>query len=170
MWELPALTTLHLGPMVLSRDNIDNFSGLISIKLENRIVISAPYLAYLWDARKVFDEMPDKNTVSFATLIQVLKLFVNLECGELERYVHGLVVKVGHDENAFVGTALLDVYSSCRVVKAFDLLSQMRMVGFNPNNFTLSSMFKACLRLEAIEVGKEALSMFEMMCKTDVEL
>ncbi|GJZ07796.1 putative pentatricopeptide repeat-containing protein [Tanacetum coccineum] len=172
----------------------------------------------LWDARKVFDEMPDRNTVSFVTLIQgfsevcpsvelveffvrlhreghevnafaftsVLKLFVNLECGELARYVHGLVVKLGHDENAFVGTALLDAYSSCGFVsmardvfdcigskdmvswtgmitcyaengffkEAFDLFSQMRMVGFNPNNFTLASIFKACLGLEAVEVGK----------------
>nr|GEW05512.1 hypothetical protein [Tanacetum cinerariifolium] len=31
MWELPALTTLHLGPIRLSPENIDNFSGLISM-------------------------------------------------------------------------------------------------------------------------------------------
>ncbi|GJY11465.1 F-box domain containing protein [Tanacetum coccineum] len=31
MCELPALTTLHLGPIRLSPENIDNFSGLISM-------------------------------------------------------------------------------------------------------------------------------------------
>nr|GFC30491.1 putative pentatricopeptide repeat-containing protein At5g13230, mitochondrial [Tanacetum cinerariifolium] len=56
------------------------------------------------------------HVVNAFPFTSVLKLFVNLECGELERYVYGLVVKVGHDENAFVGTALLDAYSSCRVV------------------------------------------------------
>ncbi|GKC20341.1 hypothetical protein Tco_1022491 [Tanacetum coccineum] len=40
-----------------------NNSGTIR-KLENRIVIFTPDLAYLWDAFKVFDEMPDKNTIS----------------------------------------------------------------------------------------------------------
>ncbi|GJR17035.1 F-box domain containing protein [Tanacetum coccineum] len=43
MWEVPALTTLHLDGIILSRYNTDNFSGLISKKF----LISAPDLAYL---------------------------------------------------------------------------------------------------------------------------
>ncbi|KVI08451.1 putative pentatricopeptide repeat-containing protein At5g13230, mitochondrial isoform X1 [Cynara cardunculus var. scolymus] len=38
--------------------------------------------------------------------------------------------------------------------EAFKMFSRMRMLGFNPNNFTLASIFKACLGLEAVEVGK----------------
>ncbi|PWA69391.1 F-box domain, Leucine-rich repeat domain, L domain-like protein [Artemisia annua] len=37
MWEVPALTTLHLDGIMLSRDNTDNFSGLITkcVNLKN---------------------------------------------------------------------------------------------------------------------------------------
>ncbi|KAK9076226.1 hypothetical protein SSX86_004559 [Deinandra increscens subsp. villosa] len=123
------------------------------------------------------------NAFVFTT---ILKLLVNMECGELARNVHGPILKLGHHSNAFVGTALLDAYSSCGCVhmarevfdcisykdmvswtgmitcyaennnfkEAFKSFSQMRILGFNPNNFTLASLFKACLGLEAIEVGK----------------
>ncbi|KAI3501901.1 hypothetical protein L1887_29929 [Cichorium endivia] len=109
-----------------------------------------------------------------------------MECAESATNVHGPIYKLGHQSNAFVGTALLDAYSSCGLVhmarevfnsishkdmvswtgmitcyaennhfkEAFKMFSQMRILGFNPNNFTLASMFKACLGLEAIEVGK----------------
>ncbi|XP_076892678.1 putative pentatricopeptide repeat-containing protein At5g13230, mitochondrial [Bidens hawaiensis] len=123
------------------------------------------------------------NAYAFTT---VLKVLVNMECGELAANVHGLVYKLGHHSNAFVGTALLDAYSSCGCVdmarevfdcvsckdmvswtgmitcyaengyfkEAFGFFSQMCVLGFNPNNFTLASLFKACLGLEAVEVGK----------------
>lgn len=172
---------------------------------------------FLSDARKVFEEMPSRNTVSFVTLIQgfsefpdveasnlfvrlhreghelngfvftsILKVFVNMECGELARNVHGMIYKLGHHSNAFVGTTLLDAYSSCGCVvmarevfdcvgckdmvswtgmitcyaendcfkEAFDFFSRMRVLGFNPNNFTLASLFKACIGLDVVEVGK----------------
>ncbi|KAK9113368.1 hypothetical protein Syun_020165 [Stephania yunnanensis] len=100
-------------------------------------------LGALIDARKVFDEMPERNTISFVTLIQgyvqalqfveaielfmklhreghelnpfvfttVLKLLVDMEFPELCRRFHSCVYKLGHDGNAFVGTALIDAYS-----------------------------------------------------------
>ncbi|KAL8208207.1 hypothetical protein R6Q57_007619 [Mikania cordata] len=123
------------------------------------------------------------NAFVFTT---VLKLLVNMEYAELARNVHGPIYKLGHHSNAFVGTALIDAYSSCGCVhtarevfdcitckdmvawtgmitcyaehdyfnEAFNFFSRMRMLGFDPNNFTLASLFKACLGLEAVEVGK----------------
>ncbi|XP_052204136.1 putative pentatricopeptide repeat-containing protein At5g13230, mitochondrial [Diospyros lotus] len=38
--------------------------------------------------------------------------------------------------------------------EALELFGLMRMVGLKPNNFTLVSVFKACLGLEAAEVGR----------------
>ncbi|KAJ0566452.1 putative tetratricopeptide-like helical domain superfamily, DYW domain-containing protein [Helianthus annuus] len=146
-----------------------------------------------------FSEFPDVKSVKLFVRLHreghelnayvfttVLKLLVNMECGELAANVHGIIYKLGHCSNAFVGTALLDAYSSCGCVRmardvfdcisckdmvswtgmitcyadngyfkdAFCFFSQMRMLGFNPNNFTLASLFKACLGLEEIEVGK----------------
>ncbi|KAI3698575.1 hypothetical protein L2E82_42224 [Cichorium intybus] len=52
-------------------------------------------------------------------------------------------------------TGMITCYAENNHFKeAFKMFSQMRILGFNPNNFTLASMFKACLGLEAIEVGK----------------
>ena len=173
---------------------------------------------FLCDACKLFDEMPERNTVSFVTLIQgysesgrfvgavelfvrlhreghelnpfvftsFLKVLVSMDCGELGWGIHACIFKLGHESNAYVGTALIDAYSVCgrvdvarevfdgilykdmvswtgmvtcfaendRFKEAFELFSQMRMVGFKPNNFTFASVFKACLGLEAFGAGK----------------
>ncbi|CAI0423025.1 unnamed protein product [Linum tenue] len=110
----------------------------------------------LTDARKVFDEMPERNTISFVTLIQgyaqssdfvqaldlfsrlhregqelnpfvftsALKLLVAMEWAELTPSIHSSICKLGHESNAFVGTALVDSYSVSGLVdcarRAFD--------------------------------------------------
>ncbi|KAK2970600.1 hypothetical protein RJ640_011789 [Escallonia rubra] len=116
----------------------------------------------------------------------ILKLFVGVEWGELSWNIHAPICKLGHDSNAFVGTALVDAYSVCGFVdmarKVFDGItdkdmvswsgmvacyaenvcfeeaiksfSEMRVMGFMQNQFTLASVLKACLGLQAIEVGK----------------
>ncbi|KAK9276282.1 hypothetical protein L1049_005813 [Liquidambar formosana] len=38
--------------------------------------------------------------------------------------------------------------------EALEFFSRMRMFGLKPNNFTFASVFKACLGLEAVDVGK----------------
>lgn len=174
--------------------------------------------SFLSDARKLFDEMPERNTVSYVTLIQgcagslcylqaidlfvglqreglelnpfvftsILKLLVSVESAELGRSVHACLYKLGHGSNAFVGTSLIDTYSSCGLVndareafreiickdmvswtgmgtcyvengffeEALEVFSHMRMAGLRLNNFSLVSVFKASLGLEAIDLGK----------------
>ncbi|KAJ9158936.1 hypothetical protein P3X46_024479 [Hevea brasiliensis] len=172
----------------------------------------------LSDASKIFDEMPERNTISFVTLIQgyaqsfqlvepfelffrlhreghelnpfvfttILKLIVGMEWEKLGYCIHACIFKLGLDSNAFVGTALIDAYSVCGHVdsarQVFDaiackdmvswtgmvacyaendhfedslqLFSQMRMAGFRPNHFTFTGVLKACIGLEAFDVGK----------------
>ncbi|GAB2210658.1 hypothetical protein Droror1_Dr00015936 [Drosera rotundifolia] len=104
----------------------------------------------LSDARKLFDEMPERNTISFVTLIRgyaeegqwmdgvdvfrrlcreghemnvfvfttFLKLLASMHWSECGSCLHGCVYKLGHDRDAFVGTALIDAYSRCRMVDA----------------------------------------------------
>ncbi|KAE8795681.1 putative pentatricopeptide repeat-containing protein [Hordeum vulgare] len=94
-------------------------------------------------ARRVFDGLPERNTVSFVTLLQahalrgeyepaaalfrrlrleghevnqfaltsVLKLVVAMDALNLAWAVHACACRLGHDRNAFVGSALIDAYS-----------------------------------------------------------
>ncbi|CAK9144378.1 unnamed protein product [Ilex paraguariensis] len=172
----------------------------------------------LLDARNLFDEMLERNTVSFVTLIQgysqssryveavelfvrlhreglelnpfvfttILKLLVSMDWAELAWSILSCIHKLGHDDNAFVGTGLIDAFSVCGSIdiarkvfngivykdtvswtgmvacyaendcfnEALELFSQMRILGLKPNNFTFTGVFKACLGLEAVDVGK----------------
>ncbi|GAY36816.1 hypothetical protein CUMW_024760 [Citrus unshiu] len=145
------------------------------------------------DATKLFDEMPERNTISFVTTIQgytvssqfveavglfstlhreghelnpfaftaFLKVLVSMGWAELCPCVFACVYKLGHDSNAFVGTALIDAFSVCGCVEfarkeALNFFSQMRAVGFKPNNFTFAFVLKACLGLDTIRVAKSA--------------
>ncbi|GMI99714.1 hypothetical protein like AT5G13230 [Hibiscus trionum] len=172
----------------------------------------------LSQAELLFDEMPQRNTISFVTLIQgyaqclrfsealvlfsrlhreghelnpfvftsILKVLVSMECSELALNLHACVYKLGHESNAFVGTALIDAYSVCGCVdfarevfdgirckdmvtwtgmvacyaendcfqEALEAFSQMRSVGFKPNNFTFAGVFKACIGIEAFGIAK----------------
>ncbi|KAL9226172.1 hypothetical protein vseg_002014 [Gypsophila vaccaria] len=100
-------------------------------------------------ARGVFDEIEDRNVVSWTSLIagyvkndcaeEGLSLFNRMRvslvdgnqftlgslvtgCGKLGalhqgKWLHGYVIKAGIDVNAFLATALLDMYVKCRSVK-----------------------------------------------------
>ncbi|KAL3818735.1 hypothetical protein ACJIZ3_004640 [Penstemon smallii] len=102
----------------------------------------------LSDGVKLFDEMPERNMVSFVTLIHgysqseeydkaidlffrlckeghelnafvfttILKLLVTMGWTEMGWCIHACIHKLGHDTDAFVGTALIDVYSVCGFV------------------------------------------------------
>ncbi|OMP10154.1 hypothetical protein COLO4_04770 [Corchorus olitorius] len=174
--------------------------------------------ALLSEAKILFDEMPERNTISFVTLIQgytkvlqfveavglfvrlhreghelnpfaftsVLKVLVSMEWADLGWNLHACIYKLGHESNAFVGTALIDAYSVCGRVEfarevfdgirckdmvtwtgmvacyaendffeeGLEVFSQMRLVGFKPNNFTFAGVLKACIGLQAFDIAK----------------
>ncbi|KHN23502.1 Putative pentatricopeptide repeat-containing protein, mitochondrial [Glycine soja] len=132
---------------------------------------------------RLFREGYEVNQFVFTTL---LKLLVSMDLADTCLSVHAYVYKLGHQADAFVGTALIDAYSVCGNVDAarqvFDgiyfkdmvswtgmvacyaenychedsllLFCQMRIMGYRPNNFTISAALKSCNGLEAFKVGK----------------
>ncbi|XP_022145861.1 putative pentatricopeptide repeat-containing protein At5g13230, mitochondrial [Momordica charantia] len=207
---------LNLGKLIHCR--IMKLGNCLDLFAFNVLLNAYVKFGLLLDAENLFDEMPERNTVSFVTLIQgyvqsykffeafelfarlhgeghelnpfvfttILKLLVSMEWAELGHVVHGCVYKIGFGSDTFIGTALIDAYSVCGCVnmarevfngirckdmvswtgmiasyaendcfsEALELFSQMRVVGFKPNNFTFAGVLKACLGLQDFSAGR----------------
>ncbi|KAG0454816.1 hypothetical protein HPP92_024108 [Vanilla planifolia] len=119
-------------------------------------------LGLLVCANMLFEEMPDRNMVSFVSLIQG-----HMKCGnyaDASKLFFGLY-REGHELNHFVFTtalklfALMDLpeFGQClhaSIYEALLLFSEMMQSGFLPNNYTLSSLLKASVSLSSLKLGK----------------
>ncbi|EOX99670.1 Tetratricopeptide repeat-like superfamily protein [Theobroma cacao] len=136
------ISAMGLHSEILKRGNcLDLFATNILLNM----YVKAQLLS---EAEILFDEMPERNTISFVTLIQgytqslqfveavglftrlhreghelnpfvftsILKVLVSMEWAELGWNFHACIYKLGHESNAFVGTALIDTYSVCGCV------------------------------------------------------
>ncbi|OMP04711.1 hypothetical protein CCACVL1_02145, partial [Corchorus capsularis] len=133
------ISAMRLHCDILKRGNcLDLFATNILLNM----YVKADLLS---EAKILFDEMPERNTISFVTLIQgytkvlqfveavglfvrlhreghelnpfaftsVLKVLVSMEWADMGWNLHACIYKLGHESNAFVGTALIDAYSVC---------------------------------------------------------
>ncbi|KAK0593402.1 hypothetical protein LWI29_036052 [Acer saccharum] len=139
------------------------------------------------NARKVFDEMPQRSIVSWNTMIgsytkdgqtqQALALFMDMQrdgnspfneftvsnvlcacsikCNVFEcKQLHGFAIKAAMDWNVFVGTALLDVYAKCGLIKEASMVFECMP---ERSDVTWSSMVAGFVQNELYE---EALLLF----------
>ncbi|KAK6138024.1 hypothetical protein DH2020_028220 [Rehmannia glutinosa] len=141
-------------------------------------------------SRKVFDEMRVRSVVSWNTMIGAytqnedgegaLKLFCE-DAGEFalssvlcacaskilafeSKQLHAFAVKASMESNAFVGTALLDVYAKCRSIEdAFRVFESMP----EKSDVTWSSMMAGFVQNDLYE---EALSLFLKAQRSGVEI
>eukprot|EP00253_Pinus_taeda_P001118 PITA_01118 len=87
--------------------------------LQTKLLIVYAKCRILVDGRQVFDEMPERNVVSWTALIAAYS-------------------KNGYDKEALI------------------LLSQMRQMGIEMDEFTFASALPSCANMGALEYGKEA--------------
>ncbi|KAI3950034.1 hypothetical protein MKW92_013793 [Papaver armeniacum] len=129
-------------------------------------------------ARQMFDEMPDKNIVSWTGMINgyaqlalsehlevndftftsVIRVCATLTLFELGRQMHGLCFKTSFDSSSFVGSSLISLYSKCGVVEGaymvFDELPVKNLGAWN-------SMMMACAQHSQVQKAFELLSDME---------
>ncbi|KAM1688273.1 hypothetical protein ACFX2K_036156 [Malus domestica] len=120
------------------------------------------------------------------TVSSILPACSELKDLNLERVIHGFVVRHGMEENVFVSSALVNIYASCLSTKqaqlVFDMMSrrdvvslnteealkmlgQMQESGIKPNQITITSLLPAaCKDLESLRVGKEVHSYIFRNC------
>ncbi|KAG6788007.1 hypothetical protein POTOM_004059 [Populus tomentosa] len=157
--------------ITLLRSKHYNFQFQISVKptltntvlyfkaVSNRVTTPLENLSTA-DAAMLFDEMPERYTVSFVPLIQGYnQRFRSYDAIWLFSRFHG----DGHELNPFVFSTVLKLLviaewteSGFSVHACVCKLAPlwMRIVGFKPNNFIFASMLKACVGLEVFDVGK----------------
>ncbi|KAL8152936.1 hypothetical protein V2J09_010696 [Rumex salicifolius] len=172
----------------------------------------------IYDACKVFEEMPYKDEVSWTSMIDgyakngdydnsllAFKEMLNegivvdhyvlcstlsacgaMKCYRFGRGLHSAVVKLGFEKESFVGNALTDMYSKAgdmvsasgvhgresgsvnivsytslidgfvetdQIEKALSLFNDLRRQGIEPNEYTFSSLIKACANQASLEQG-----------------
>ncbi|CAN1267502.1 Putative pentatricopeptide repeat-containing protein At5g13230, mitochondrial [Linum perenne] len=102
----------------------------------------------LLDARKVFDEMPERNTISWTALIDAYSVSGLVECAR--RAFDEIVCK-----DMVSWTGMVACYAeNDRFRDSLQVFSEMRKSGFSPNHFTLAAVVKACVGLDAFHLGK----------------
>ncbi|KAJ4882915.1 Putative pentatricopeptide repeat-containing protein [Raphanus sativus] len=134
-------------PISTKAIHCDIFKRGIRLDLYDSNILLNAYVkaGFAKDASNLFDEMPERNNVSFVTLIQgnaccedpvghytrlhreghelnphvftsFLKWFVRVDKAEIGWSLHSPIVKLGFDSDAYVGTALVNAYAVCGFV------------------------------------------------------
>ncbi|XP_010252400.1 PREDICTED: pentatricopeptide repeat-containing protein At1g31430 [Nelumbo nucifera] len=103
---------------------------------------------YLSLARQIFDEMPDKNVISWTSMVSG---YVN--CGQLDEARELFDRTPVRD--VILWTAMINGYVQYNQFdKALTLFREMQMKRVKPDKFTLVALLTGCAQLGALEQGK----------------
>lgn len=113
----------------------------------------------------VYDAMVLEGLVpTHFTLASVFSACGALLAVEHGRKCHGLVIKIGLEENMYVGNALLCMYAKCGLIRdATQVFGDMA----EPNEVTFTAMMGGLKQTDRV---MEALEMFRQMCRKGVRI
>lgn len=124
-------------------------SGLVFVPIVlNSVVELYAKCDDLVHAHKVFDEMLERDVVSWNTLISA---YARLGDMKIARSLFDSMP----NRTVVSWTALISGYASIgRYSKAAEAFQQMQLAGFAPDDISVVSVLPACARLGALELGK----------------
>eukprot|EP01018_Ginkgo_biloba_P034626 Gb_37254 [translate_table: standard] len=146
------------------------------ISLRNKLLSMYTKCGNLVDARRVLDQMIERDVVSWTIMVaayakhgfaeEASTLFYQMQrtgilpnqftyasvlqaCANLSALdeLHDEIVKSGYESNVFVGTALVNTYSKFGCIE--------KAHNMKPNSKTFTIILASCASLEALEQGKE---------------
>ncbi|XP_015572019.2 putative pentatricopeptide repeat-containing protein At1g68930 [Ricinus communis] len=103
----------------------------------------------VYEAKKVFDEMPDRNVVMHNTMITGLLKFGMME--DSKRLFHGMKER----DNISWTTMITGLVQNGLEEEAIDFFRQMRLDGIGMDQYTFGSVLTACGGLTALREGKQ---------------
>ncbi|XP_020519866.1 pentatricopeptide repeat-containing protein At4g19220, mitochondrial-like [Amborella trichopoda] len=122
-------------------------------------------------ARELFYQMDfEPNEMTLASVLSACAQLGDFKLGE---HIHDRITHNGFEQNAFICTALIDMYAKCgRLEEAIQifkdgretlsLFSEMLSLGMKPNESTFSSVLRACSHSGLVDEG---LAHFDLMFK-----
>ncbi|KAK9277482.1 hypothetical protein L1049_007026 [Liquidambar formosana] len=128
---------------------------ILKFGFESYVFVGSPLVdmyskaGLIYDAKRVFDEMPERNLVMHNTMITGL-----LRCGMVEdskRLFYGMMEK-----DSISWTTMITGLTQNRLEReAVDMFREMRLEGLAMDQFTFGSVLTACGGLLAAEEGKQ---------------
>ncbi|KAF3612839.1 hypothetical protein FXO38_36588 [Capsicum annuum] len=101
------------------------------------------------------------NKSCFASVVSAL---ASLEASVMGRIVHGHILKIGMERDAFIGSSLVDMYCKCRSIKegrvAFDSILEKNVVCWNSmvSGYSLNNQHEEAKELFGIIPQKDSIS------------
>uniref|UniRef100_A0A0E0E202 Pentacotripeptide-repeat region of PRORP domain-containing protein n=1 Tax=Oryza meridionalis TaxID=40149 RepID=A0A0E0E202_9ORYZ len=138
-----------------------------SLFVSNSLVSMYAKFGLLDDALRLFDGMPQKNVVSWTTVVAALANARGRKEDALRLFV--AMLRDGVAPNMYTFSSILGACSTPRVlaamhvsivksgdgVGAIELFMRMKEAGFLSNQGTLTSVLRACTGLVTLEVGRQ---------------
>ncbi|OWM81380.1 pentatricopeptide repeat-containing protein At5g66520-like isoform X2 [Punica granatum] len=117
--------------------------------LENTIVNLYGLCGEMGDARKLFDSMPQRDVVTWNTMITH-----SVKRGDIDR-AHGYFVRMP-ERSVRSWTAMISGLVQCgKPEEAVQLFREMEGTGMRPNEVTVVALLAACADLGVLDLGRE---------------
>ena len=127
----------------------DEMGGERDVFSWNSIIFALSRLEHLEEARRMFDEMPQKNVVSWNTMIAGY-----VKCGDVESA--SCLFSRMPMKNLLSWTSMISCYTQNNHFKeAVETFEQMKAAGITPYQVTMATVIAACAHHGALDAGKQ---------------